>query len=439
MSERVACRRAGWTGSCRPVWAVVKFVLASLAAPIVSILVAWRASVNYERAKGMMRVFPHQLDALDVGRIPVPPANRVEWVPAQIDALVVSDLHRCIAGRRDWAREQGGIEIYEAMLDHYRDAGWHVIENGDTEDFWMVGGSAYGAAYDLARLAGATIPGRIGRRIRAHLYLGHFRRIRENNAGVYDRIARARGRRPLPPHDRQPRRRVPRRVPGGRAPPRGRCGAGGLARAPARRTRRGGRDPRPSDRRLERTRPRLPRSAGDVGRQHPERRADPRLPRAAPRPRRHRQPPVRSLPEPPADGEPALRGERQLRQPRRGAAVRRHRRGIGAHAVAVPRPHPRAAHAADLADRRALVALRELGHGLWLDMVTAIEWPGSEGPPFVPRAGGVGPRRRRGRAPRGAGRAHAVGRRSVSSTRSTTLEAAMASATGVAEAADATG
>jgi hypothetical protein len=188
MSERVA--PTGWLDRVASTWwALLKFVLAALVAPIVSLFVAWRASVNYERAKGMMRVFPHQLDALDVGRIPVPPANRVEWVPAEVDALVVSDLHRCIAGRRDWAREQGGVEIYEAMLDHYRDAGWHVIENGDTEDFWMVGGSAYGAGYDLARLAAAIVPGRLGRRVRAHLYLGHFRRIRENNAGVYTRIA----------------------------------------------------------------------------------------------------------------------------------------------------------------------------------------------------------------------------------------------------------
>jgi hypothetical protein len=170
-------------------WATVKFVIGSLATPFVSPLVAWRASVNHERAKGMMRVVPHQIAALDSGRVPVEPSNRVDWLRADTDVLIVSDLHRSIAGDRDWARSQGAVEIYEAMLDHYGNAGWHVVENGDTEDHWMVGGSAYGSVYDAFRLVASIVPGRLGRIARRRLYREHSRRIRENYPGVYQRLA----------------------------------------------------------------------------------------------------------------------------------------------------------------------------------------------------------------------------------------------------------
>ena len=122
--------------------------------------------------------------------MPLPPANRVTRLDAATDAVIVSDLHRSYRGRRDWAAEQGDTAIYEAMLDHYDSLGWHVIENGDTDDFWMVGGSAYGSVYDLSRLLAALVPGSIGRRARSLVYQGHFARIRANNRGIYRRLAK---------------------------------------------------------------------------------------------------------------------------------------------------------------------------------------------------------------------------------------------------------
>ena len=169
-------------------WAIVKFVVALVLAPFVAPFVGWWASVNYERAKGLMRVFPHQLAALASGRVPLPPANRVARLDASIDAVIVSDLHRSYRGRRDWASSQGDTAVYEVMLDHYGGHGWHVVENGDTDDFWLVGGSAYGSAYDASRLVAALIPGRVGRRARSLVYQGHFARIRANNRGIYRRL-----------------------------------------------------------------------------------------------------------------------------------------------------------------------------------------------------------------------------------------------------------
>ena len=37
-----------------------------------------------------------------------------------------------------------------AALHHYATQGYHLIENGDIEDYWLRGGSTYGVIYDIA-------------------------------------------------------------------------------------------------------------------------------------------------------------------------------------------------------------------------------------------------------------------------------------------------
>ena len=71
--------------------------------------------------------------------------------------LVTSDLHRCIPGGRDWPRQQATDDLYRVALDHYGAEGWGLIEAGDVEDFWMVGGSALGVAIDALRMLGAAL------------------------------------------------------------------------------------------------------------------------------------------------------------------------------------------------------------------------------------------------------------------------------------------
>lgn len=113
----------------------------------------------------------------------------VEVASSGINAFISSDLHRTPPGRRDWVHTQGNVDLYCAVLEHYGSHGWHLIENGDVEDFWMVGGSPWGVAYDMSRLAG-TAMGPLGGPLRRAAYIEHLNRIITNHSEIYERIER---------------------------------------------------------------------------------------------------------------------------------------------------------------------------------------------------------------------------------------------------------
>lgn len=137
---------------------------------------------------------PSTGDSGAVGSAQVSPSRksrrgRVEVVDASINAFISSDLHRTPPGQRDWARSQGTADIYAAVLEYYGQKDWYLIENGDVEDFWMVGGSAWGVAYDICRLTGTAL-GPAGKPLRRAAYTEHLNRIVQNHAPIYDRIER---------------------------------------------------------------------------------------------------------------------------------------------------------------------------------------------------------------------------------------------------------
>jgi UDP-2,3-diacylglucosamine pyrophosphatase LpxH len=103
--------------------------------------------------------------------------------------VITSDLHRCHAGHSDWPARQGSDRVYEAMLDHYADGDWTLVENGDVEDLWLAGGSTYGVVYELARLAAVALPERQRTAVLTEVYEEHLRRVVANNRPIYDRIA----------------------------------------------------------------------------------------------------------------------------------------------------------------------------------------------------------------------------------------------------------
>lgn len=98
--------------------------------------------------------------------------------------LITSDLHRCIPGRVDWPERQGTKDLYPTVLEHYAERGWGLVENGDVEDFWMVGGSAWGAVYDIARIAGGIIAP-VDDTMRLGVLADQLDRTVENNARTY--------------------------------------------------------------------------------------------------------------------------------------------------------------------------------------------------------------------------------------------------------------
>ena len=103
--------------------------------------------------------------------------------------VITSDLHRAHPGRSDWPARQGTDRVYRAMLDHYADGDWTLVENGDVEDLWLAGGSTYGVVYELARLAAMALPERERAAVLAEVYEEHLRRVIANNRPIYDRIA----------------------------------------------------------------------------------------------------------------------------------------------------------------------------------------------------------------------------------------------------------
>jgi hypothetical protein len=73
------------------------------------------------------------LDEFKVARLPV---NR--------KYAVFSDMHMYVEGDLDFYNNNKNSEIYRRALQHYAQNNYHLIENGDVEDFWMRGGSSKG-------------------------------------------------------------------------------------------------------------------------------------------------------------------------------------------------------------------------------------------------------------------------------------------------------
>ncbi len=190
LSSSTRARLGGMAHVAADGWALLKFVLACLAAPLAVPVVAWRAARNHALAKERIRAVPAQIAALERGEGVPWPGDRVRRVPDHRPLFVSSDLHRCYPGRRDVCERQDVKLLYAALVDHYDAAGWDVVENGDVEDHWMVGGSPYGQWYDAAWLVSRLLPGALGRSARRAIGRRHVRLIMENNVAVARRLAR---------------------------------------------------------------------------------------------------------------------------------------------------------------------------------------------------------------------------------------------------------
>lgn len=200
VADRVDERRrdadpwAGTPGDAGPVassWGLARLAALVAASPLLAPAVAAVAARTTARTLRLLDDYPAVIDAVLAGeRPPLPDGStpRVDRVPASSRWFVSSDLHRCVPGTVDWPGHQHTRRLYELALGSYAERSWGLIENGDVEDFWLAGGSAYGVVYDLTRLASGAWPGPWGRRTAAELAVGHLGRIVANNRAVYDLI-----------------------------------------------------------------------------------------------------------------------------------------------------------------------------------------------------------------------------------------------------------
>lgn len=181
-------RRPGSVGSIASAWAALKLGIVGLLAPFWAPVIMVRAAVNHRRARRLIGSFPLQVRAISEGRPPDPPANRVIEVAAGQRIVMFSDLHRCVPGRIDWPERQGTKELYASLLDAYAAEEWTLCENGDVEDYWMVGGSTYGAAYDALRMGGSALAALGDTALLVELYRAHLDEIVANNEDIYARL-----------------------------------------------------------------------------------------------------------------------------------------------------------------------------------------------------------------------------------------------------------
>lgn len=175
----------GWVASA---WAALKLGVVGLLSPLWAPAVMVRAAANHRRARRLIGSFPQQVRSIARRRAPEPPANRVVEMSAATRMVVFSDLHRCVPGRIDWPDRQGTKRLYELVLHAYDDGRWTLCENGDVEDYWMVGGSTYGAAYDAMRIAGTALAAAGEPALLVELYRAHLDEIVANNDGIYRTI-----------------------------------------------------------------------------------------------------------------------------------------------------------------------------------------------------------------------------------------------------------
>lgn len=170
------------------IWAVFKLAVLAVLLPVIGPWVAARAAINHRRAKAWTDRMPTIVDAVLAGTPHSYPVARVQRRAAAERWFVVSDLHRMPPGRLDWPTRQHSRELYDAALDHYAAGGWGLIENGDIEDHWLVGGSAYGVCQDVARMVAGLLPSDRRAALGQAITSEHLRRIHTNYAPTYERV-----------------------------------------------------------------------------------------------------------------------------------------------------------------------------------------------------------------------------------------------------------
>ena len=338
-------------GTPAAVWATTKAAVGLAASPLTVPALTLAALRTTRVNAARIEAFPEHLHALSEGREPPLPGTRTLRAPAAARYLITSDLHRCIPGRLDWPERQRVKDLYASVLAGYGADGWHLIENGDVEDFWMVGGSTWGTVYDIASLTGGAVgPGRVDARRR--ILSEHLDRIVDNNAAIYELLrdefcSTGRYHRTMGNHDdvfTDPRlcEHLATHLPGVQVADTILLSERRRRTARRDRRRRGGGRARPPDRLLERSRILGARSLRDLARHRPGRPARGAQGRGVAGRGQPGPPAGRPGEQSPHRGRLPLRRQPSLRHPRRAAAVRRARRAPPGRRVALARlrAHP---------------------------------------------------------------------------------------------------
>ncbi|NLA34409.1 MAG: hypothetical protein GX868_01835, partial [Actinobacteria bacterium] len=106
------------------IWAGMKFAALAVTAPLWVPGVLGAAAFNHRRAKRDIIAFPDAMAAIASRRPTHFAADDVVERRSGERVVIFSDLHRCIAGRRDWPARQSTKDLYAEVLERYADEAW---------------------------------------------------------------------------------------------------------------------------------------------------------------------------------------------------------------------------------------------------------------------------------------------------------------------------
>jgi len=186
--QEPAWERAADAGVVAHAWAAVRFGTMIVAAPLAIPALGFTVARQTRKANRLAEAYAEVIARVAEGEPSGHGWDAVHHIDAGERWFIASDLHRYVRGTFDWPGGQDTKRLYEAVLAYYADHEYGLIEAGDVEDFWMVGGSTYGAAYDVLRTLAAPRRDGAADARRARIYAAHLERIVRNNQGIYDTI-----------------------------------------------------------------------------------------------------------------------------------------------------------------------------------------------------------------------------------------------------------
>jgi len=77
------------------------------------------------------------LEAIADGHHKIEDQFKIKRMPLDQKYVVFSDIHIYHEGEFDFYGNNGNAAIHKQLLKHYSDKNFHLIDNGDIEDFWM--------------------------------------------------------------------------------------------------------------------------------------------------------------------------------------------------------------------------------------------------------------------------------------------------------------
>jgi hypothetical protein len=120
------------------------WVIAKLIGGLIALGICWITSkfTQPEEVKVIQAITEHHPRVLD--------DFRIARLPVEEKYVVFSDIHMFVKGDFDFYNNNRNSAIHQWLLAKYTNDGYHLIDNGDIEDFWMRGGSIRGHILDVA-------------------------------------------------------------------------------------------------------------------------------------------------------------------------------------------------------------------------------------------------------------------------------------------------